>query len=52
MHRLSDPSRQPSFPSGDYLIRARPGAADVEFSRLLRDVEEALERICLREDVS
>jgi len=50
MHQLSDPGRQPSFPGGAYLIRARPGAADVAFSRLVRDAEQALGRICARQD--
>lgn len=52
MHQLSDPERQPSFPSGDYLIRARRGAADAAYSRLLRDAEHVLERISPREDLS
>lgn len=52
MHQLSDPGREPSFPSGDYLIRARPGAADAAYTRLLRDAELALGRISLRGDPS
>ncbi len=51
MQQLSDPGRQPSFPSGDYLVRPRPGATNATFTRLLRDAEQALERIRLREDL-
>lgn len=52
MRELSDPGRQPSFPSGDYLIRPRPGAADAAFSRLRRDAEQVLERIRRREGLA
>ena len=51
MYELSHPGRQPLLPSGDYLVRPRPGAANVAFSRLLRDAEQVLERICRREDL-
>ena len=51
MHRLSEPDRRPSFPAGDYLVRPRPGAADVTFARLLHDAERVLEHLRLREDL-
>lgn len=51
MRDLSDPRRRPSFPSGDYLVRPRPAAAEAPFARLRRDAEGALERLRLREDL-
>lgn len=51
MQELSAPGRA-ALPPGDYLIRARPGAAGAPYARLLRDAGQALERISLREDPS
>lgn len=50
MRELSDPTREPSFPSGDYLIRPRAGAVDASFAAVLRDAEQALRQIRRRGD--
>lgn len=50
MHELSDPTREPSFPSGDYLIRPRAEASDASFAALRRDAEQALRHIRRRAD--
>ena len=52
MRELGDPAREPAYPSGDYLIRARRNATTVAFSRLRHDAERVLERISESEDRS
>ncbi|MCE2531002.1 MAG: ribonuclease P protein component [Acidimicrobiia bacterium] len=48
MRELSDPARRPTFPSGDYLIRARRNAGAAEFARLHQDAARLLARIVER----
>lgn len=49
MCELSDPTRRSPLPSGDYLVRPRPGAVEASFAELRRDAGRALERIRRRE---
>lgn len=45
MCELSESSRRPSFPSGDYLVRARASAAGASYAELRHDAERALQRV-------
>ncbi len=45
MRELADPARRPTFPSGEYLIRPRRGAATADFARLRQDAARLLARI-------